>query len=207
MFHEHCFARTAMAYNGHITNHVRCVLFHRFSILGNPARSSKFLGASISLNLKVTKVRAGTKGIMANFGFRVNSLWIGTLMSDCLLPNAKSRIDKLGLKPGHAYQAWGEFDDEFERELLDRAGVASDFPLDILFVRLGSPDDLPKLLEARAAIKNNGMIWAVWPKGHKQFGENHIRDFALAHGLVDVKVMKFSDLLSGLKLVIPVNLR
>ncbi len=121
--------------------------------------------------------------------------------------NPKCRLDKLGLKTGHAYQAWGEFDDEFAGEVEARAGEPRGAPLDLVFVRLDSQDELKRLLEARAAIADNGMIWAVWPKGRKEFREDDIRDFALKNGLVDVKVASFSDRLSALKLVIPVALR
>lgn len=122
--------------------------------------------------------------------------------------NPKSRLDKLGLKPGHRYAARGEFDEEFPDELKIRAGEpAIGNKLDVVFVRLDSHDDLDKLLEARADIVANGMIWAVWPKGRKEFREDDIRSFALDHGLVDVKVASFSTTLSALKLVIPVALR
>ena len=119
--------------------------------------------------------------------------------------NPKSRLDKLGLKPGHSYQAWGEFDEAFAGELVARAGNAGAAPLDIVFVRMDGGSDLAKLLDARAKIAQNGMIWAVWPKGRKEFSENHIRDYNLANGLVDVKVASFSSTLSALKVVIPVK--
>lgn len=119
--------------------------------------------------------------------------------------NPKSRLHKLGLKAGLAYQAWGEFDEAFPDEIVARAGTAGSLPLDIVFVRMDTVDELPKLLEARAAIAQNGMIWAVWPKGRKEFREDDIRNYSLANGLVDVKVIKFSETLSALKLVIPVK--
>ncbi|MBC8064374.1 MAG: DUF3052 family protein [Chlorobia bacterium] len=121
--------------------------------------------------------------------------------------NPKSRLDKFGLKPGHRYQVWGEFDEKFASELAERAGTEGDAPLDIVFVRMDEADDLQKLSEARAVIEPNGMIWAVWPKGRKTFREDDIRNYGLANGLVDVKVASFSNELSALKLVIPVALR
>ncbi|MEZ5163333.1 MAG: hypothetical protein R2688_06195 [Fimbriimonadaceae bacterium] len=121
--------------------------------------------------------------------------------------NPKSRIDKFGLKPGMSYQAWGEFDDEFAGELTDRAGEPGSGRLDCVFVRLDSSSELGALMEARGNIQPAGMIWAVWRKGRKEFGENHVRDFARDNGLVDVKVAKFNDELSSLKLVIPKDLR
>ena len=123
------------------------------------------------------------------------------------IQNPKSRLDKLGLKPGHSYQAWGEFDEEFDSELLARAGNAGTEPLDIVFVRLDQVSDLIKLVDARGVIAQNGMVWAVWPKGRKEFSETHIRDFSLENGLVDVKVASFSKTLSALKMVIRVKNR
>jgi len=55
------------------------------------------------------------------------------------------------------------------------------------------------------------VIWVSWYK--KSAGiptdltENIIRDYALANGLVDIKVCAVSDQWSGLKLVVPVKLR
>lgn len=121
--------------------------------------------------------------------------------------NPKSRLDKFGLKAGHRYLAVGVFDDDFLPELLARAGEPGEEPLDLVFVRLDSVDDLTKLLDGRGKMAQNGMIWAVWPKGRKEFREDDIRNFALANGLVDVKVASFSAELSALKLVIPVALR
>ena len=47
----------------------------------------------------------------------------------------------------------------------------------------------------------------LWPKGQKHITEDMIRAAAIAHGLVDIKVVAFSERLSGLKLVIPVARR
>src|SRR5687768_13167242 len=118
------------------------------------------------------------------------------------IKNPKSRLDKLGLKPGHRYAAWGEFDEAFPEELNVRAGEpAKRGPYDLVFIRLDPGDDLKVILKARKEIEPNGMIWTVWPKGKKELREDDIRNFALANGLVDVKVASFSDTLSALKLV------
>jgi hypothetical protein len=119
----------------------------------------------------------------------------------------RSRTEKLGVKPGTHVALRGLKDDAFLAELRDagakvaaRMGVG---PYDIVLVRLDAADELPSLADARARIAANGMVWAVWPKGRKTLREDDIRSFALASGLVDVKVMSFSDELSGLKLMIP----
>ena len=67
------------------------------------------------------------------------------------------------------------------------------------------------LLKYREMIVPDGMIWISWPKkssGIKSdLDENIIRNFALKHKLVDVKVCAVSEIWSGLKLVVPVSLR
>ena len=55
------------------------------------------------------------------------------------------------------------------------------------------------------------VIWVSWYKKSsgkmKDIGENDIRNWAIQHGLVDVKVCAVSDEWSGLKLVVPVKKR
>jgi hypothetical protein len=124
------------------------------------------------------------------------------------IQNPKSRLDKLGLKAGHHYAIWGAVDEAFGVETEARAGApASDPPYDIVFVRFDSTADLPRLKQAREAIKPDGMVWAIWPKGRKDFREDDARRHGSEIGLVDVKVASLSNELSGLKLVIPVAMR
>jgi len=123
----------------------------------------------------------------------------------------RSRTEKLGVKPGSRVALVGLEDASFVNELeaagarvTGRLGAG---PWDMVIVRLGASSDLPSLIEVKKRIVPNGMIWAVWPKGRKEFREDDIRHFGPQAGLVDVKVMSFSDELSGLKLVIPLAQR
>jgi hypothetical protein len=54
----------------------------------------------------------------------------------------------------------------------------------------------------KAALRSDGMLWVSWRKGRKEFSETHVRQCALAAGLVDVKVCAVDETWSGLKLVI-----
>lgn len=123
----------------------------------------------------------------------------------------RTRTEKLGVKPGLRVAVMGVKDPAFLTELKEEgAKVAAQpgpGPYEMVVVRLDALSDLPLLLEAKKRIVPNGMIWAVWPKGRKEFREDDIRHFGPQAGLVDVKVMAFSDVLSGLKLVIPLALR
>ena len=126
-------------------------------------------------------------------------------------PSTRTRTEKLGVKPGSRVAVLGLNDPDFLEELKDAGSKATARngagPFEMMIVRLDSRADLKKLIEARTRIVSNGMIWAIWPKGRKEFREDDIRNFALESGLVDVKVMSFSSELSGLKLVIPVAQR
>jgi hypothetical protein len=119
----------------------------------------------------------------------------------------KGRLDKLGVKPGMRVAVLGLEDAAFLKELRERTSeVRTSRPRkdsDLVVVALSKTADLPKLKALRAAIKKDGMIWVVWPKGRKEFREDDVRAYGPTAGLVDVKVMSFSDTLSGLKLVIP----
>ena len=122
----------------------------------------------------------------------------------------RGRLDKLGIKPGMRVAVVGLDDAEFLAELRERTGEvnATGRPrkeTDVILVAFRKTADLPKLKTLSTSIKKNGMIWVVWPKGRKEFREDDVRAYGSTAGLVDVKVMSFSDTLSGLKMVIPVK--
>jgi hypothetical protein len=123
------------------------------------------------------------------------------------MTNPVSLIDKLGVKEGQVVSVLGVEDPRFWEELRGRTskiaiGTAS-ADSDWIFVGVESQDDLARLGTLRSAIQKTGSIWAIWKKGRKVLNETHIRDAALGVGLVDVKVARVSDTLSGLKLMIP----
>lgn len=125
--------------------------------------------------------------------------------------SSRPRIDKLGINPGARVAVVGLDDPSFLAELKPRtreiATVRPRKDTDVIVLRVDGPKDLAKLTPLQRHIRRDGMIWAIWPKGQKHIGEGMIRDAALAQGLVDVKVMAFSETLSGLKLVIPIAKR
>ena len=123
----------------------------------------------------------------------------------------RSRLDKLGVKPGARVALLGAGERDFVAELKQRtADIATVRPrkdTDLLFLGVESEAPLRRLATLQKAIRREGAIWVLWPKGQKHITEDMIRAAALAHGLVDIKVVAFSERLSGLKLVIPVARR
>lgn len=129
------------------------------------------------------------------------------MASDSSVRYPRSRIEKLGVKEGDRVGMVAFQDAAFERELAGRGatlvkgGLGANLPMIVCAFR--ETDELDRLEQLKTAIAPNGCVWALWPKGRKELREDHVRAAALAAGLVDVKVMAFSDVLSGLKLVIP----
>ena len=123
----------------------------------------------------------------------------------------RSRLDKLGVKPGMRVALVGLDDAAFRRELNTRTqDIAEGRPkkdTDMILFSIAAPAPLARLATLQGSIKRNGSIWVVWPKGRPHIKEDMIRSAAFEHGLVDVKVIAFSETLSGLKLVIPLARR
>ena len=123
----------------------------------------------------------------------------------------RSRIDKLGVKAGMRVAVVDLDDQVFMRELRARTENAWSGPArantDMILFAVDGPAPLKRLATLRKAIAPDGTIWVIWPKGQPHIKEDTIRVAAVAQGLVDVKVMAFSETLSGLKLVIPLAKR
>jgi hypothetical protein len=118
----------------------------------------------------------------------------------------KSLLDKLGIKPGMTVTVLGIHDDEFIAELRGRTDQLffgnAQTNCDAIFVAVDGSEDMEQLAELKGAIKPNGAVWAVFRKGRKDFNENDVLRGGLAAGLVDVKVVRFSETHTASKFVI-----
>lgn len=121
-------------------------------------------------------------------------------------------IDKLGIQRGHRVLLVDVEETDPIRDAATERGAelvsaAADRDLDGVLFRVGDAEVLfERFREYMNAIRKNGMIWALWPKGG-ELRRDEIRRIGLAAGLVDVKVCSYSEELSGLKFVIPVENR
>jgi len=132
----------------------------------------------------------------------------------------RSRIEKLGVKSGMKVSVLGVRDDSFLDEL--RAGVGAGLqaaqdtsevatrPIkdaDLIFFAAEDKPALAKLKSLQNSMKKNGALWVVYPKGQKHITENDVMAAAKSAGLVDVKVVSFSETHTALKLMIPLDRR
>jgi hypothetical protein len=123
----------------------------------------------------------------------------------------QGRLDKLGVKPGSRVAVIGVGDEAFLKELRERTPEVSVGRArrgsDLVFLALEKISGLVRLRPLRGTIQEAGAVWVLWPKGRKSLREDDVRAAARSAGLVDVKVVSFSETLSGLKLVVPVAQR
>lgn len=120
--------------------------------------------------------------------------------------NPRSLIDKLGVKPDHRVVVLGVRDADFTAQLEARASDISTRlrkDADVIFVGAESLVALDRLVQLRDAIKRDGMIWTITPKGKGGIRDTDVMASGKAAGLVDVKVAAFSATHSATKFVIP----
>ncbi len=123
----------------------------------------------------------------------------------------KSRIERLGVKPGAKVVLLGEFDAEFLRELgsltksVSKGKINSD--IECIFFAADSKGDLGSLSKISKSIQGAAALWIVYPKGQKHITENDVLAAGRKAGLKDVKVVSFSPTHTALKFVIPLASR
>lgn len=121
-------------------------------------------------------------------------------------------LKKLGIKDNmkvhllHApdgYPAWLEHD--IQSQLVEKKEVP-----DLVHLFVTTQKDFEKEMQALAAVykaNTSVVIWVSWYKKSARIPtdvtEDSIRNYALQHGLVDIKVCAVNDQWSGLKLVVP----
>jgi hypothetical protein len=123
----------------------------------------------------------------------------------------KSRIEKLGIKPGAKVALLRKFDADFRDELKLLAGlvtrdkVAAD--AEAIFFAAESQKELSQVAKIAKSVKGAAELWIVYPKGQKNITENDVIAAGRKTGLKDVKVVGFSATHTALKFVIPLDKR
>ena|SRR5437899_468201 len=125
--------------------------------------------------------------------------------------STRTRIEKLGVKAGSDVLLLGiEKDKTFLKEL-KTAGAAirtsGAKPADMIFATFGHRDDLRRLPPLISRLKADGVLWTLRPKGSKELTEAEMMRAGQSAGLVDVKVVSFSDVLTAEKFVVPLAKR
>ncbi len=123
--------------------------------------------------------------------------------ADAIL-NPKGRLDKIGVKPGMRVVVMGVDDPDLAAELTAKGAPPLDDgdELDLLFFAADSAEALSRIGGLVASLADRGALWVVSRKG-KAAGVKDMEVMAAAKavGLVDNKVVGFSDTHTALRFV------
>lgn len=123
----------------------------------------------------------------------------------------RSLLDKLGVKPDSAIAVVGVQDQDFWQQLRERAvDDVQGWPsrsVDLIFLLAESKEALQQLAALEPYLERRGAIWVVSPRGKPDIKDVDVIAAAKQAGLVDNKVVRFSDTHTALRLVIPLARR
>jgi hypothetical protein len=127
----------------------------------------------------------------------------------------KTRIEKLGIKPGTKVLLVGfeKQDEEFVKEIQKTKAVMTPAVntlakhSDSIFLRIDTKKELGQVAKITKQMSGAVALWVIYPKGRQDITEGDV--FAVGHkaGLTDIKVVGFSPTHTALKFVIPVHKR
>ena len=119
----------------------------------------------------------------------------------------RSIVDKLGVRPGHIVTLIDIADAEFRARLIDRDVVLREgeprSECDVIFLGVETTDALRKLPALIGYLSAGGAIWTIRPRRHARVTESAVMSAGRSAGLVDTKVVRFSETHTAEKFVVP----
>jgi hypothetical protein len=119
----------------------------------------------------------------------------------------KTTAEKLGIKPGMTISVQAIRDTAFLHDLREKAKTVSASKLmkdsDLIFLGAAEASDLADVAELVPSLASAGALWIVYPTGRQEITEAQVFSAGKAAGLVEVKVVKFSETHTALKFVRP----
>jgi hypothetical protein len=162
---------------------------------------------------QITSATSGEGGLTVRFGQRTATFELGPAAARWAnrITNPPSRLDKLGVKPGMHVLFVACSDQPFAAEVKARGAKvpksAAAGGADIVFYGAERRETLNRLERLRESIKPNGAIWVIRPKGQQAITEADVMAAGKRAGLVDVKVVSFSETHTAEKFVVPLARR
>jgi len=161
--------------------------------------------------IKSAKAVDGELRLQTAEGLAVFHLGAAAEKWDDKILHPKSRIEKLGVKPGARVSLMGEFEPEFLQEVTGLTKSVSKGKVtagsEWIFFAIDSKEDLDAVRKISKSMKGAAALWIVYPKGQKHITENDVLAAGRKTGLKDVKVVGFSSTHTALKFVIPLSKR
>jgi hypothetical protein len=176
----------------------------------------EFRGPNVSLSIpfgEIKRVTARDGALTVDSHNGAVSLMLGDAAEKWAfkIQHPPSRLDKIGVKPEWRVSVLGVSDEAFLGELERAVSQVSIGRVlkesDAIFVGATREAELARLAKLKDALKSNGALWVIRPKGRPEISERAVMAAGKAAGLVDVKVVSFSPTHTAEKFVIPVHRR
>lgn len=119
-------------------------------------------------------------------------------------------IEKLGVKSGHVVTLVGMDDRSLIDQMTERGARVSarvKAGADVIFLGAETRKALDRIASLEPKLQRTGFMWVVYPKGQKHITQADVMSATRHAGLVDVKIVSYSETHSALKLMVPLNRR
>jgi len=176
----------------------------------------QFRGGNLRLSIpfrQMSKIAASGGTLSVSFDGGTAAFELGTAAAKWAdkIQHPPSRLKKIGATSDWRVSALGVTDEAFLKELEAAVGHLSVGRVtkgsDAIFFEATKAAELARLEKLKLALKPNGAIWIIRPKGRPEISEQATMAAGKAAGLVDVKVVGFSPTHTAEKFVIPVAAR
>jgi hypothetical protein len=176
----------------------------------------QFRGGDLKLSIpfkQMSKVRAREGTLTITYPDGTASFDLGAAAPKWAekIQHPPSRLQKIGVKADWRVSAIGVRDQAFLEEL---EPAVSDLSIgrilkgsDAIFFGVTKEAELRRLDALKTALKPNGALWIIRPKGRPEISERATMAAGKAAGLVDIKVVGFSPTHTAEKFVIPLAQR
>jgi hypothetical protein len=160
-------------------------------------------------NILQIDVKDGTLRVTSTAGVAAFDLGDAAAKWAERIRNPPNRIDKLGIKVGQRVLLVGVRDASLREEIETRGAtvLVRGAEADAIFLAANDRSDLERLVTLQKFLKREGAIWVIRSKGSADISEGDVMKAGRAAGLVDVKVVRFSETHTAEKFVIPVARR
>lgn len=158
---------------------------------------------------RVTRVEAGNGVLELTYPAGDIAFELGDAASKWAykITHPKSLVDRLGVKDSSRVLIVDLEDEDLIEQLSERAAAVTKrrarTPVDMVFLGAPARAALTQLAALTKAIRPDGAIWVVRPKGVKEITEQDVLTAGREAGLVDIKVVSISSTHTGEKFVIP----
>ena len=124
--------------------------------------------------------------------------------------NPRTVAQKMGIREGQRITVVGDVDATFVADIKRKGAdvsVSLRAKTDVILFAAGRAGDLKRLPTLQKSLSRDGAIWVIRRRGSAGISENDVMAAGKRAGLVDVKVVRFSETHTAEKLVIPVTMR